>query len=231
MHIGSRLFAGISFLMTAALNNTVTVALIQLTLFILILINLEQGYFTLQKSAKLLRWLIIPIVLLHALFTPGELIITGMAIPVSIEGLKSGLWFAFHLTVIFFSAIVFSRLLTNREWIRSVLKLPFIGVKVLPYALLLERGWSRIKTMLQDEYAAWKEHEKGMRSFALHLASLPVKALKQSSVHADELWNNWDHDVSDILAEDSIGKVSVFSTITALTSGVFLWYACLSGGV
>lgn len=145
MHIGSRLFAGISFLITAALNNEVTLALIQLVLFILVLINLKQGYAALKKSANLLRWFIIPIILLHAFFTPGELIISGMPIPVSIEGLQTGLWFAFNLTVIFYSAIVFSRLLTNREWIRVILKLPMIGLKVLPYALLMDSGWGRIK--------------------------------------------------------------------------------------
>ena len=85
--------------------------------------------------------------------------------------------------------------------------------------------------MLQDEYAEWKKCNKGMSSFALHLASLPIKALKQSSVLADEVWSDWDHHVSYILAEGSSRKISIASTITALTIGFLLWYAYLSGGV
>lgn len=231
MHIGSRIFAGSSFLITAALNSEVTVAVFQFSLCLLILINLEQGYSTLKNSVKLLRWLIIPIILLHAIFTPGELIISGMPIPVSIEGLQTGAWFAFHLAVIFFSAVVFSRLLSKREWIRSILKLPFAGPKLLPYALLMEAGWSRIKEMLQNEFREWQKHKNGIRSFALHLALLPTKALKQSRIHAGEVWSDWDHHVLSLMTDDSTSKVSAISTITALTSGVLIWYITISGVV
>ncbi|MES0370797.1 MAG: hypothetical protein ABUK11_00825 [Mariprofundaceae bacterium] len=153
-----------------------------------------------------------------------------MAIPVSIEGLRSGFWFALHLAVIFFSAIVLSRLLSKREWIQSVLRLPVFGVKLLPYALLMEAGWSRVKAMLHDEYMEWNEHEKGIRAMIAHLASLPSKAMLQSRIHADEVWSHWDHHVSNIMMEQSIRTISALSTTAALTSGMVLWYLYLSGG-
>jgi hypothetical protein len=231
MHIVSRLFAGVSLLLTAAINSSVAITLLQLLISSLILINLEQGYDALKKSAVLLRWFIIPTVLLHAFFTPGELVVSGMPVPITVEGLQTGLWFALHLTVIFFSAVVFSRLLTNREWIRSVLRLPFMGAKMVPYVLLMEAGWSRTKIMLQDEYSAWRKHENGMRNFIMHLAYLPVKSLRQSHQHANEVWSNWDSSILAILSDESGRNVSVTATMTAVAGGLLMWYACLSVGM
>ncbi len=229
MHIALRILIGLTFLFTAVINNAMTVALLQLLLFVFILMNLEKGFYTFQKSVGLLRWLVIPIIFLHAFFTPGELILSGM--PVSIEGLQTGFWFALHLSVIFFSAILLSRLLADKEWIRVTLKLPVLGMKMFPYILLMHASWERIKIMLKDEYSDWRGHEKGMQSFVMHLALMPVKILKESHVYANDVWNNWDHYASVIVAEEAVRKVSGVVMFTATIGALVLWFIYLSGNM
>jgi len=153
-----------------------------------------------------------------------------MAVPVSIEGLQSGLWFSLHLTVIFFAAIVFSRLLTNGEWMRVILNIPLAGEKILPYAVLMERGRGGMQTMLHDELSEWRRHGTDLRHLVIHLVVLPAKALNQCREHAHEVWNNWERYSSAIMNDEPGRSISMFATMVALAAGAFMWWLFLSGG-
>jgi len=231
MHTASRLFVGATFLMTAVLNNLFTVALIQLLLFMLILLRYQDGSRRAIRALLLLRWLVVPIILLHALFTPGALIISGMAWPISVEGIESGLWFSFHLVVVFFAAMLFSILLTQKEWIDTSLKVPLIGHRVLPYAMLLDKCWSRIRKMLGDEFSSWRKEQKGLRHLVLRLSIMPSEALKVTHEIANEVWNNWDEYLKGIVAEKHALVVSSVSTLLAVSAALLMWFVTIYGGI
>lgn len=231
MHIASRLLVGVTFLLTAVLNNLFAIALIQLFLIILILQRYQDGSSRALRALLLLRWLVVPIILLHTLFTPGAMIVSGMAWPISVEGIQSGLWLSFHLVVIFFSAMLFSMLLTHREWIVTALKVPWIGHQLLPYAILLDRCWNRIREMMSAAFSQWREDHKGVQYLVLCLAGLPSEALKVSRQTANEVWSNWDQSVNEIMTEKHAIPVSLIATLLALLSALLIGLVTIYGGL
>lgn len=231
MHIASRLFVGATFLLTAVLNHSIAIALLQLTLFVLVMLNYENGRKRIFRAISLLRWLVLPIILLHALFTPGALILSGMAWPVSIEGLQSGVWFSLHLIVIFFAAMLFSQLLTQREWINGSLKIPRIGHAMVPYALLINRCWQRIRLMLGDVHSVWRKEDRRLRTFFIHLGTMPVQAMRISHEVAIEIWYDWDQQVIDLVDKKDHQHVSAIATLLALITGLLMWFGTFFGGI
>lgn len=224
MHIGSRVFAGISFILAAAVNQAIITALIQLGLFVALLLFLEQSTLSIRKSLKILGWLAVPILLLHALFTPGELLTSAMAIPVSIEGLRAGFWFTLHLAVLFFSAVLFSKLLTYREWLYALLHIPVAGRCLAPYVLLLEGLREEVGSLLRFEVAEWRKQGMGIKNFARKMGLILVQGLQQSRLYARRLWHDWDQQVAVMLVPEVDRKQTVLPTVTAITGGVLMCY-------
>ncbi len=231
MHIASRLFAGVTFLLTAVLNNQLDFALMQLFLIVLALLLYRDGSKRILRALLLLRWLVIPIILLHALFTPGALIVSGLIWPISVEGIQSGLWFSFHLVVIFFAAMFFSIVLTRKEWIEAILKLPMAGHRILPYAMLLDQCWRQVQLMLSAEFSGYRNGRKGLRHLIWRLGSLPSGALKASREVAREVSVNWDQSVEGIVAGRPALAVSSGATVLALSSALLMWLAVIYGGI
>jgi len=230
-HIASRLCVGATLLLTAVVNHTIAVALFQLILSLFVLQHYKEGRQRILRALALLRWLVIPIIILHALFTPGALIMAGMAWPVSVEGLQAGFWFSLHLVVIFFAAMLFSQLLTQSEWVNSSLKFPLIGQALLPYHLLMNRCWQRIRSMLGDEYAVWRKEKHRVRTLLPHLSGMPVRTLTLSREIAGEIWNDWDQQVIELMEEKSRPNISIMRTLAALSLVLLMWVITFYGGI
>lgn len=228
MHVGSRIFAGICFLLAAAANQQVIMALLQLAISVTILVLLERSVFIILKSVKLMAWIVVPTLLLHAVFTPGELVTSNAAISVSIEGLRSGFWFALHLIVLFFSAVLLSKLLTYREWIHILLHVPVAGRRLLPYALLLESLREGVGSQLQSEASEWRSQGMGIRNFASKMVLILVQGLKQGRSSASRLWHDWDQQVATMQKPELNRKVDVLPTMTAIIAGMLMCYLSLA---
>lgn len=183
------------------------------------------------RALSLLRWLVLPIILLHAFFTPGALILSGMAWPVSIEGLQSGLWFSLHLIVIFFAAMLFSRLLTQKEWINGSLKIPRMGHSMVPYALLMNLCWQQIRLMLGDVYSVWRKEDRRLSTLFVHLGDMPVQAMSVSHEVAINIWHDWDQQVIDLMDKRDHQHVSAIATLLALITGLLMWFGTFFGGI
>jgi len=226
----SRALLGISLLLTSALNDLFPIAVIQLLISVSLLIIMTSGGSLLKESARLLCWLVVPILLLHALFTPGELLVKGMAIPVSIEGVQLGGWFALHLMVIFLSALVFSRLLSKEEWISFMLRVPGWGEKAVPYILLLEPGLKKSREIVRREYADWCACGKKFRQFPVHINIALTDTLNENRKDASELWHDWDQRVLSIPDGSHSGNHGM-ATAVAVIAAVAIWALYLAGGV
>ncbi len=227
----SRAVLGLSLLLTAALNDLFYIAAIQLLISVSFLIVMTSGGRLLKESIRLLSWLVIPILLLHALFTPGELLVKGMAIPVSIEGVQLGGWFAFHLIVIFLSALVFSRLLSKDEWISFMLRMPGWGERLVPYALLLESGLKKNREIVRREYGSWYSCGKKLRQLPIHITIALTDTLNENRKDASRLWHDWDQRVLSISDGSQSGKQTrSIATTAAVIAAAVVWMIYLEGG-
>ena len=155
----------------------------------------------------------------------------GMAWPVSVEGLQAGFWFSLHLTVIFFAAILFSQLLTQREWIKGSLKVPLMGQALLPFALLMNRSRQRIRSILGDKYSLWRKEKLGLRNLLVHLGAMPVHAMGASREIAGDIWSDWDQQVMELIGEKERQHVSVVASVSALCVALLMWFSTLFGGI
>jgi hypothetical protein len=223
---------GISLLLTTALNDLFYIAAIQLLISVSLLIVMTSGGRLLKESIRLLCWLVIPILVLHALFTPGELLVKGAAIPVSIEGIRLGGWFAFHLVAIFLSALVFSRLLSKEEWISFMLRMPGWGERLVPYALLLQSGLKKSGEIVRREYASWYSCGKKLRQLPIHITTALTDTLNENRKDASELWHDWDRRVLSVLDGSQPGGQSrPMATTVAVIAATIVWMIYLAGGV
>ena len=232
MHPLSRGLAGLTLLLTAALNGSLHVALIQLFITVSLLLMLASGTKALWESIRLLGWLIIPILLLHALFTPGKLLLKGADVPISVEGLQLGGWLALHLACIYLSALVFSRLLAKSEWIGLMLLLPRWGERLIPYVLLLESGLDKNRKIVRCEYDRWSAGGKKIRELPVHIISTLTNVMNENGKSAAELWNEWDMRMLAVKDEScSSAPFNLAATTVAAMTTSIIWTIFLAGGI
>ncbi len=227
-----RVVLGISLLLTTALNNLFYIAVIQLLISVSLLVVMTSGRRLLKESTRLLCWLVIPILLLHALFTPGELLVKGTAIPVSIEGIQLGGWFAFHLVAMFLSALVFSRLLSKEEWISFMLRIPRWGERLVPYVLLLESGLKKNREIVRREYSNWHSCGKKMGQLPIHITTALTDTLNENRKDASELWHDWDRRVLSVMDGSQPEKqIRPMATTAIVIATTIVWMIYLAGSV
>jgi hypothetical protein len=148
----------------------------------------------LLRAARLLLWLLVPILLLHLLFTPGQLLWPGSIVPFTREGLYAGVWLGLHLCTLFYAAMLLSRSLSQEEWVWYCLQLPRIGPRLLPYVklsaplrALVGRGMAEARQQL---YLS-----KGIRELPrlLHvITGLIARIWHDTEKEAEAVWRNWD---------------------------------------
>jgi len=231
VQVAARLFAGITLLLTSILNQQPHIAAFQLLVVTLLLLTRKEGGMLLQRAVRLLIWLLLPILLLHAFFTPGELIVVHeMVLPVSFEGVARGGWLALHLAVIFFAALLLFRLLEKKEWLRLAIKLPVWGDHLLVYAALLESGWATTKAMIKDEQVEWAREGKRLRRVPFRIMAMPASMLQSARDDARELWHHWDQRLKSVVSSDEYSvSPSVLNTFLILVGAMLLWLLYFSG--
>lgn len=148
----------------------------------------------LLRAARLLLWLLVPILLLHLLFTPGQLLWPGSIFPFTREGLHAGLWLGLHLCTLFYAAMLLSRSLSQEEWAWYCMQLPRFGPRLLPYVklaaplrALVGRGMAEARQQLHLS--------KGIRELPrlLHvLTGLIARVWHDTEAEAEAVWRNWE---------------------------------------
>jgi hypothetical protein len=153
-HPAARFLAGGSLLFAAILCHSLLLSVSYLMLSVCLIFLIEGGWLTIIRLLGLLRWFIIPIILLHALLSPGELIMPGVPVPVTWEGVNQGIWLSLHLSTIFAAALLFSRLLLRSEWMRGILLLPFAGKKTIVFQMMM--GVMKINITEELRHLKWQ---------------------------------------------------------------------------
>jgi len=189
-HPASRFFAGCSFLFAAIICHSLIPAVLSLTLSLCLIYLLEDGWLTIIRMLRLLRWFVIPILLLHALLSPGQLVLPGWPLPVTWEGMNQGIWLSVHLSTIFAAALVLSRVLRRSEWMYGIMLLPFAGKQIIVFQMMMSAMKTNITEQLHHLRQQWNLRSD-WRMATVFLLSTFRMALSAGREQARALWLRW----------------------------------------
>ena len=162
-----------------------------LILFAAIMLRLvDANWQTSIRVLRLLRWFVLPILLLHALFSPGQLLWPDFPIAIAREGLLRGGWLSLHLTAVFALAMLLFRLLKRAEWMQYILLLPRYGEGLAIQLLMILSMQQHMTGLLQHLRQQFSLHD-GWKTLAVLLLAAFQQALADASVHAQMLWLRW----------------------------------------
>jgi len=131
-HSLSRFLFGIGFLVLASACSDSVLSLFLSVLSMMMIRYIDGSCQTIRRLAGLLIWFFVPILLLHAFFSPGQLLFPGGWLSITVEGLHRGFQLCAHLMAVFLTAMMMFRLLKHGEWLTAVAGLPYVGRRLLP---------------------------------------------------------------------------------------------------
>jgi len=169
---------------------TMLVTLLLIT--IVLLIYVDEGASFLLQAWRLLRWLLLPILLLHPLFTPGELLIAGW--PFTHEGLIQGCWLTLHLTNLYLAAMLMSRLLSLQALQRVANYFPQGRRLSAIYLRLFPLVLPAVKTCIQQHGNTWRNNGHSLRQIPATLLTLLQVMEYQSQQCALNVANHWQQE-------------------------------------
>ena len=223
-HISTRLLFGSGLLFLATTTSSAWLAVLMSGLAAVMLRLLSADWQLCWRVLRLLRWFMVPILVLHALFTPGRLLLPGMVPLLSMEGLMQGLWLSVHLMSIYATALLMFRLLSRREWLTLLAQWPWGGEVLamrLWMVLAMQGHIFALLAGLREQFHLRHDWRKS--------AQLLINAFRQSLQTATDqaglLWLRWpQHGQALHIAYD--GNTAPVSTVQRATYSVFL----LAGG-
>ncbi|MDQ6997329.1 MAG: hypothetical protein Q9M17_01275 [Mariprofundus sp.] len=186
----SRLLLGSGLLFMAIFTQSMGISLVLLILSVVIIRMLDGHTLTIIRLLRLLRWFVVPIIVLHALFTPGQLLWPDFFIAISREGLLHGGILSLHLGTMFFIAMLMFRLLKRFEWIRYMLAIPYIGKRLAMYVWMLSCMKMGNMALLGDLRLQFKLR-KDIKKMPLLLMAAFRQSLADATEHASALWLRW----------------------------------------
>jgi len=189
-HPASRVLFGFVMLFLSLISTSIWLCFILAVIAAGMIRLLDGNWITCLRVLGLLRWFVIPILLLHLLFTPGQLLWPGFPVAVSREGLVQGIWLSIHLISIYILAILVFRLLRREEWMRFLLLMPGIGERLMVHVLMMismKSHMAELLSFLRQQYGL-RHHWK---KTPLLLISAFRQALADASAYAQMLWLRW----------------------------------------
>jgi len=189
-NVAARLCLGSGLLFLSVMTQSILFCFI-LSMFCMTMIRfLDVGWLTVLRLLKLMQWFVLPILLLHALLSPGQLLMPDTWLPVTKEGLRQGVMLSLHLSAVFFAAMLMFRLLKRVEWLRLIVSIPKIGQRLLVYVWLMHSMQMSVRSILAD--LRWQFRlRKDLKCFPIVLMSAFQQTLAEASGHAAVLWLRW----------------------------------------
>jgi len=224
----ARLLLGSGLLFLSIISQSMLLYAVLMLLSIAMMRVLDGQWLTIVRLLRLLRWFVIPVLLLHTLLSPGQLLMPGGWLPISQEGLVRGLYLSLHLSVIFFTAMLMFRLLQRAEWLRYVLLLPWVGKKLAVYVWMMASMHLNITALLYDLRMQFRLRRDWQRAPLLLMAAFK-QALVEASEHASLLWLRWPEQMplqvqqsvsQQSLAQQSEPLLFQYRLISVLSAGL-----------
>ncbi|MBN4077217.1 hypothetical protein JYT48_03010 [Mariprofundus ferrooxydans] len=186
----SRFLLGFGLLFSAIMTQSMLWCVAVLIVSMFLLRALDGHWLTSMRLLRLMRWFLIPILVLHALLSPGQLLLPEWFVPITREGLMQGIRLSLHLSAVFFVAMLMFRLLRRAEWLSVVFLLPGMGKRLMVYVCMMGSMKMNMTRLLVDLRLQFRLRRDVKRS-ALLLMSAFQQALADASDHAAMLWLRW----------------------------------------
>ncbi len=213
--------SGFLYLLHVALARQAGLSLLHILFCLLLLRWLDDHARSLRQAWLLLRWLLLPLLLLHALFTPGALYWSGL--PFTQEGVAAGVGLGVHLTAMVLAAMLFSRLLDPTVLLWSVRRHARTR-RLLPlYLYLWPRMMTSTRRALRRARQSWKESGGGVRLLPWHVACLVIEIDRLAERHGQRFWREMARRNRAPMSMDASARRSV--PVAMLFS---LWLAMLA---
>ncbi len=201
-------------------------SLAHLLLFFLLLLMLEENiqhvWHSLIKSWQILRWLLIPIVIFHVLFTPGEIIWVGFVIPISYEGLTLASYLSLRLCEMYVCAVLLGRMLPMQLWLQAIAHIAILQRHLTPYLRLMPMMLRRVPVLVRRTYRAWRLEPKKVKKLAYYMTELIITVKQDSLRRAKYVWLRWD--------EPSFTDLSRHKPLLDRNSGYMVCLIIIYGG-
>lgn len=209
----SRLFFGAGFLFSAVYNHSFVVALFQMLVAIVLLQLVDGSSRRLIRAGRLLQWIVLPMILIHALFSPGRLIDFGW-LHISVDGAIFGGWLAFHFVTIFMAALLFFRILTTDEWVHLIAMTPSFRTQLLTYMVLARSLRTEMATIIARYRRVWQQGRKGIGRLFLILLLIIRRVMDTGKIQAGRVWHEWDGEMENLLTQkDEVAAASMAWTL------------------
>jgi len=184
----ARLSFGLGMLALVLMQHALQPTLLLVLLLICLLRLLQGSFVPLFRLFRLLRWFLLPILLMHAFFSPGELVM--QALPLTWEGIHQGIWIAAHFCNLFLAAMLLAGLLRQGEWFGMLAAVPLLDKRVWEYVIMLSMMNRCISTLLRQINEQWQLRKKW--SFApVMLISAFQQAIESGREQAHAAWLRW----------------------------------------
>lgn len=208
-HAIARLIMGFGLLFLTITTTSLWLAMLLAVLAAAIIRLLDGNWRTSRRLLRLLRWFVIPILLLHIIFTPGQLLFPGWPIAVSKEGLMQGIRLSIHLASMYVMAMMMFRLLSHAEWLRLLMQLPWFGERMMIQALMMmsmKQQIGRLLLYLRQQLRLRYDWKK----IPLLLMTAFRQALADACTHAHMLWLRWPQQPSMLISVSNENRTSTF---------------------
>ena len=227
-HPLSRFLAGCALLFVALATTLYWAQLGLIILSMLLIRQLDDNWRNIGRMFALLPWFIVPIFLLHAFLSPGELVLPAIPLPLTREGISQGLWLGLRFTAIFVAAMLLFRLLHRSEWLRGILSLPLFGRNAIAYLLMFTAMRRSIADQLGQMRRQWRLRPDWRRAAQFLLA-----AFREASVSGRQqawaLWLRWPAKREGVYVATLAGHDELRSLLLSIAWIIFALVALVVG--
>ena len=145
-----------------------------------------------RNAWRVLRWLLVPIVLLHLIFTPGAYVFPQLGGP-SYEAVYTAVRLSLRLGLIFMAGMILSRVLNVREWSDALLAMPWVGPRLFPYVRLMFPMRTSMERFVRSYQQHWRLRRRRFSAddLAALLSGLFTQVMEWSRRQGAILWLRW----------------------------------------
>lgn len=212
-HVATRLLFGLTLF---GLLATGQIGLL-LIVSALLIVMLDESWRNLVRALRVLRWFLVPILLLHLVFSGGERLWPESGLPLSLEGLKTGLWLSLKLMTFYSLAMLLSRLLLREELLSLLAALPKVGARLYPYTLSMHIVRQSVQLSL-NQFRQQFQLRRDWRRTGVMLASLLHQMLRAASSCTHLLWLRWP-----TVPHRTPGRMCLKNELPVLVASGMLW--------
>jgi len=110
----------------------------------------DGTWLNIRRAMSVIKWFVVPIILLHVLFSGGERIWPATGLPLSLDGLRAGTELSLMLAIFYLVAMFISRLWRQNEVFALAEGLPLVGSLMYPFLVSLFAVRSAVRNDLEQ---------------------------------------------------------------------------------